>query len=204
MLILQNHDLDREALREAGFTTQYSLALNATDPPVVLSHYPLHHLPVGAMNVHGHLHNQFEPTAWHINLAVEGTDYSSVGLVWVLDKARQRHAAFRLSRGHGQVVREGARRALHEVDLGRAQERQMAEVGLPRPMNPFPRACSGAGGMLTARGDSTRYRAFSNNSLGPGVPGGSAPSRDPGEHGAGEINASAGAPYQPRGGARQR
>ena len=60
MLILGNHDLDRDALREAGFTTQYSLALCATDPPLVLSHYPLHHLPVGAMNVHGHLHNQFE------------------------------------------------------------------------------------------------------------------------------------------------
>ena len=75
VLILGNHDLDREALREAGFTTQCSLALCATDPPpLVLSHYPLHHLPVGAMNVHGHLHNQFEPTAWHINLAVEGTD----------------------------------------------------------------------------------------------------------------------------------
>ncbi len=44
------------------------------------------------MNAHGHLHNQFEPTAWHINLAVEGTGYSPVGLVWVLDNARQRHA----------------------------------------------------------------------------------------------------------------
>ena len=38
------------------------------------------------MNVHGHLHNQFEPPARHINLAVEGTGYSPVGLVWVLDK----------------------------------------------------------------------------------------------------------------------
>ena len=42
---------------------RYSLAVCATDPPLVLSHYPLHHLPAGAMNVHGHLHNQFEPTA---------------------------------------------------------------------------------------------------------------------------------------------
>ena len=93
VLILGNHDRNRDALRAAGFTTQYSLAVCATDPPLVLSHYPLHHLPVGAMNVHGHLHNQFEPTAWHINLAVEGTGYSPVGLVWVLDNARRRHAA---------------------------------------------------------------------------------------------------------------
>lgn len=40
---------------------------------------------------------------WHINLAVEGTGYSPVGLVWVLDKARQRHAAIRLSPGSGEV-----------------------------------------------------------------------------------------------------
>ena len=93
VLILGNHDWNRDALRAAGFTTQYSLAVCATDPPLVLSHYPLHHLPAGAMNVHGHLHNQFEPTTWHINLAVEGTGYSPVGLVWVLDKARRRHAA---------------------------------------------------------------------------------------------------------------
>ena len=78
VLILGNHDLEREALREAGFTAQYSLAVCATDPPLVLSHYPLHHLPVGAMNAHGHLHNQFEPTAWHINLAVEGTGLATV------------------------------------------------------------------------------------------------------------------------------
>ena len=89
VLILGNH--------AAGFTTQYSLAVCATDPPLVLSHYPLHHLPVGATNVHGHLHNRFEPTAWHINLAVEGTGYSPVGLVWVLDKARRRRATLRLS-----------------------------------------------------------------------------------------------------------
>ena len=95
VLILGNHDRNRDALRAAGFTTQHSLAVCATDPPLVLSHYPLHHLPVGAMNAHGHLHNRFEPTAWHINLAVEGTGYSPVGLVWVLDKARQRRAALR-------------------------------------------------------------------------------------------------------------
>ena len=28
----------------------------------------------------------------------------------------------------------------------------MAEIGLPRPRAPSPRACSGAGGMFTARG----------------------------------------------------
>ena len=40
-LVLGNHDLDREALREAGFTTQCILALCATDRPLALSHAPL-------------------------------------------------------------------------------------------------------------------------------------------------------------------
>ena len=34
-----------------------------------------------------------EPTRRHINLVVEQTDYSPVGLIWVLDKARQRQLA---------------------------------------------------------------------------------------------------------------
>ena len=181
VLILGNHDLDREALREAGFTTQYSLALCATDPPLVLSHYPLHHLPVGAMNVHGHLHNQFEPTAWHINLAVEGIDYSSVGLVWVLDNARQRHAAFSLSRPSRSICSATPCRT-------RAPRASRSRPGdAPRPP-----------GLLRRRGDIHRggvrpIPRFLEQFLGPGAtaPGGSAPGRDPGEHGAGEVNRTA-------------
>ena len=90
LLVLGNHDLNRAALREAGFTMQCSLALCATDPPLALSHYPLRQIPVGAINLHGRLHEGTEPTRRHINLAVEQTDYSPVGLIWILDKARQR------------------------------------------------------------------------------------------------------------------
>ena len=89
-LVLGNHDQDREALREAGFTTQCTLALCATDPPLALSHIPLRQIPVGAINLHGHLHEGTEPTARHINLALEQTDYSPVGLTWVLAEARRR------------------------------------------------------------------------------------------------------------------
>ena len=96
-----NHDLNRAALREAGFTTQCSLALCATDPPLALSHYPLRQMPVGAINLHGHLHEGTEPTRRHINLAVEQTDYSPVGLIWMLDKARQRRLA-------GQSIQGGS------------------------------------------------------------------------------------------------
>ena len=54
---------------------------------------------VGAVNLHGHLHEDTEPTRRHINLAVEQTDYSPVGLIWVLDKARQRQFARRSIQG---------------------------------------------------------------------------------------------------------
>ena len=41
-LVLRNHDRDRDALREAGqLTTQCTLALCATDPPLALSHVRL-------------------------------------------------------------------------------------------------------------------------------------------------------------------
>ena len=59
VLVLGNHDLNRNDLREAGFATQCSLALCATDPPLALSHYPLRQIPVGAVNLHGHLHEGY-------------------------------------------------------------------------------------------------------------------------------------------------
>ena len=74
VLVLGNHDRDRDALREAGFASQCTLAMYAGDPPLALSHYPLGRIPVGAVNLHGHLHEGTEPTTRHINLAVERTD----------------------------------------------------------------------------------------------------------------------------------
>ena len=58
----RDHDGDRDALREAGFTTQRTLALCATDPPLALSHVPLWSVPHGTINVHGHIHGGHEPT----------------------------------------------------------------------------------------------------------------------------------------------
>ena len=90
VLVLGNHDRDRAALHQIGFTTQYTLALCATDPPLALSHIPLRGIPPTAVNVHGHLHEGTKPTARHINVAVERIDYSPVGLTRVLHEARRR------------------------------------------------------------------------------------------------------------------
>ena len=88
-LVLGNHDSDPEALREAGFATQCSLALCATDPPLAPSDYPLRQVPLGAVNGHGDLHDGTELPRRHLKLAVEQLDYSPMGLVWVLDQARE-------------------------------------------------------------------------------------------------------------------
>ena len=90
ILILGNHDLDRTALAGAGFAAQHQLALCDTDPPLVLSHYPLRRIPPGAVNLHGHLHEGAEPTRLHINLAVERLDYRPQHLPAVLARARRR------------------------------------------------------------------------------------------------------------------
>ena len=92
-LLIGNHDEDRRALEEAGFDRQHALALCATDPPLALSHWPLARVPAGAVNLHGHLHEGTEPTARHINLAVEGIDYRPVRLADVLAEARRRLSA---------------------------------------------------------------------------------------------------------------
>ena len=91
-LVIGNHDLDTEALHDAGFTEQHVAALCATDPPLALSHLPLRRVPPTAVNVHGHLHGGEAPTRRHINVSVERTDYAPVGLTWVLELARRRNA----------------------------------------------------------------------------------------------------------------
>ena len=57
--------------------------------PVVhqLSHEPLTEVPVGAVNVHGHLHDGTEPTRRHVNVAVERWNYEPVPMATVAARA---------------------------------------------------------------------------------------------------------------------
>ena len=90
LLVLGNHDRDVPALRRAGFHKTCRTALCATDPPLVLTHIPLLKPPDRAVNVHGHLHGAAGPTDRHVNVSVELTDYTPVGLTYVLELARRR------------------------------------------------------------------------------------------------------------------
>ncbi|MYN63781.1 MAG: hypothetical protein F4X11_01930 [Acidobacteria bacterium] len=50
----------------------------AGDPPLVLTHVPLVQVPHGAVNVHGHMHEQESPTPnRHVNVSVEQTGLSA-------------------------------------------------------------------------------------------------------------------------------
>ena len=87
VLILGNHDTDLRALAEAGFATQHRQALYEAEPTLALSHEPLAAVPVGAVNVHGHLHDGTEPTHRHVNVAVERWNYEPVPMVTVAARA---------------------------------------------------------------------------------------------------------------------
>ena len=51
------------------------------DPPLLLTHVPLLQVPVGCVNVHGHVHQKESPTRnRHINVSVEQLNYRPAGL----------------------------------------------------------------------------------------------------------------------------
>ena len=90
VLIVGNHDIAREALKEVGFTTQHHVAFYDGDPPLALTHRPLAAVPVGAIHVHGHHHTGMEPTDRHINVTVEQWDYEPVAMTVIASRAQQR------------------------------------------------------------------------------------------------------------------
>ncbi len=90
VLIVGNHDITREALKDVGFTTQHVVALYESNPPLALTHRPLANVPAGAINVHGHHHDGWEPTVRHINMTVEKWSYKPVAMTDIIAMARQR------------------------------------------------------------------------------------------------------------------
>ena len=91
VLVLGNHDLGhRQDLRDVGFVEQHLAVLCDTDPVLALTHMPLRRVPLGAVNVHGHVHggrSAAAPTARHLNAVVDRTDFAPVSLAEVLELA---------------------------------------------------------------------------------------------------------------------
>ena len=77
VLVIGNHEVNRAGDVDIdGFDEIHSTLYAAGDPPLLLTHMPLRHVPAGCVNVHGHLHNRACPSrTHHINVCIEQLRY---------------------------------------------------------------------------------------------------------------------------------
>lgn len=94
--IIGNHDMDKQ-----GKITNYHmderhpcLVLDVIDAEIeyqlLLTHYPLDHIPVNCFSVHGHTHQHPEFTNKHINYCVEHINYTPVNIKQIIKDTNQR------------------------------------------------------------------------------------------------------------------
>ena len=82
VLVVGNHEFaagDR-GVKGYGFEAVYPTLVCKTEPPLLLTHEPLTHVPPGTVNVHGHLHGttartRAQRSASHLNVNCELTAY---------------------------------------------------------------------------------------------------------------------------------
>ena len=88
-LVIGNHDLTGGGqLRAQGFDSVWSLMVSGGEPPLIWTHYPLHEVPDGTINIHGHVHDDPPRRTPHINVSVEQLDYAPVPLAALRALAR--------------------------------------------------------------------------------------------------------------------
>ena len=76
--IVGNHDIDRKGkLKKLNFDeTHLCLCVDVYGHSLLFTHYPLYTVPVGYVNVHGHIHDRPAPSERHLNICVEHTNYA--------------------------------------------------------------------------------------------------------------------------------
>ena len=85
-----NHDVNRLGeLNVEGFEEVHPTLFAEGDPPVLMTHMPLRHVPEGCVNVHGHTHNAAPTSARHVNVSVEQIRYQPVQLEKIRRLARE-------------------------------------------------------------------------------------------------------------------
>ena len=87
VLVVGNHEFaaGNRGVKSYGFEAVYPTLVCETDPPLLLTHEPLTHVPPGTVNVHGHLHGPKARTMarWsksHLNVNCELTAYRPMRL----------------------------------------------------------------------------------------------------------------------------
>lgn len=95
ILVVGNHEfpIGGAGVKDYGFEAVYPTLVCETDPPLLLTHEPLDELPVGAVNVHGHLHGTeareiARCSRHHLNVNVELTAFRPVRLSELVAAAR--------------------------------------------------------------------------------------------------------------------
>ena len=74
-LVLGNHDIDPTNRRFEVDRRDVALYAGG-EPPLLLTHVPLRNVPIGSINVHGHLHGHESPTEHqHLSVCVEQLNY---------------------------------------------------------------------------------------------------------------------------------
>ena len=89
--VLGNHDVDPvNQVRPFEIDRTAVTLYAAGDPPLLLTHVPLLQVPHGAVNVHGHVHEQESPTPnRHVNVSVEQLNYRPARLSEIRRLARR-------------------------------------------------------------------------------------------------------------------
>ena len=78
---LGNHDVNRLGrLNVEGFEEVHATLFVDGDPPLLMRHMPLRHVPNGCVNVHGHTHNAPPTRTRHVNVSFEQIRYRPVEL----------------------------------------------------------------------------------------------------------------------------
>ena len=95
VLVVGNHEfpIGGAGVKDYGFEAVYPTLVCETDPPLLLTHEPLDEVPVGAVNVHGHLHGtaaraKARCSRYHLNVNVELTGFRPVHLSELATTAR--------------------------------------------------------------------------------------------------------------------
>lgn len=86
--VVGNHDMDRSGkLSEYNFDERHiCCVVDVGRVQLLFTHYPLDNVPKGAVNVHGHIH-QNVANPWNINVSVEHTNYAPISLDAIMVQA---------------------------------------------------------------------------------------------------------------------
>ena len=127
VLVVGNHEfpIGGAGVNDYGFEAVYPTLVCETDPPLLLTHEPLDEVPVGAVNVHGHLHGtaaRAKPrcSIYHLNVNVELTSFRPVRLPELATTARA------LLAGDVEPQRTTARTIARALELRAEQRRRPA------------------------------------------------------------------------------